>query len=135
MRGLIVVLALAGCSTASLQTPLAATTSVPPDRVFYAEPDGATATVVVKRDQNNHLGWHNRNVFLDGKLAASVSPVENVVLRVQPGEHIVGLAEPGDQRPSKSSAVTAAPGGRYYFRVGDDALDPLLLTRAFTPDE
>ncbi len=140
----VVVVLLPGCATALVQPHEAS--PVPLERQYVQNPSGDhLATVVFVRDKTvlpwGGYGYHQ--LFVDGRLVASLAGGESFTLRVEPGDHFLGIL------PTLSSSTTEEfaggwrtytliqvmlSGTTYYFRVLIDANAASRLQR-FIPDK
>lgn len=86
-----IFLLLVSCS--STPTPVTTTHVVPSDRVYFkgGSTADASATVVFVKDDGiwASIGYHQ--LFLDGKLAASLKSGERLQLQLSPGEYVFGI--------------------------------------------
>jgi hypothetical protein len=103
---ILCALLLAGCITHGLVGTLP---SLP-------DPDQA-AEIVVIREWRFIMGGGDLAVVLDGVLLYGISTDEHVVIKVPPGNHIVGISARGPGQDEAAAAVRAEPRQRYYFRV------------------
>jgi hypothetical protein len=103
---ILFALLLAGCITHGLVGTL----------LSLPEPDRA-AEIVVIREWRFIMGGGDLGVVLDGVLLYGISTDEHVVIKVPPGDHIVGVTARGPGQDEATVTVRAEPRQRYYFRV------------------
>ena len=80
------------------------------------DPDQAAEIIVFRESQFFGGRGSRRGVWLDGVLLYGISMDEHVVIKVAPGNHIIGVSE--GSKEDAFVAVLAEPRQRYYFRVG-----------------
>ena len=85
------------------------------------DPDQA-AEIVVIREWRFLMGGGDLAVVLDGALLYGISTDEHVIIKVPPGEHVVGVSAHGPGKDEASVAVRAEPRQRYYFRIETGSL-------------
>ncbi|WP_072034302.1 hypothetical protein [Pectobacterium fontis] len=69
---------------------------VPPDRLFaFYSVDSNLGMLDVTRDSGFIGGGCYMGFYIDGKLSAKFDPGERSVFYVYPGEHIIGIGNPG----------------------------------------
>jgi hypothetical protein len=117
---------IAGCS--STPTPLLAARSVPADRIYYnsAPVSNNPAKIVVVKDEGTWASFGYHQLFLNGKVAASLRTGERIEFAVDPADYIIGVlpvASTSTQGQSLGGyAITSidqsvAAGKTYYYRV------------------
>jgi hypothetical protein len=122
-----------GCS--STPTTLSASQPVPADRVYYkTAPSSANpAKVIVVKDEGTwaSLGYHQ--LFLNGKLVASLRTGERAEFSLDPADYVIGILPVASTSTQKEFlggyAVTSidqsvVAGKTYYYRLlvdGDNA--------------
>jgi hypothetical protein len=127
---ILVSTTLLACSS----TPTAVTKApeVPPERVYYkSDSDANTAAkVVFVKDEGvwASIGYHQ--LFVDGKLAASIKTGERLQFQLSPGDYVFGIL-PTFLTTTKDEfiggfSVTSLdqvlqPGKTYYYRILVDA--------------
>lgn len=117
--------AIVACSS----TPSAINSAqvVPPERTYYrTQPQASAATVVFVKDEGiwASIGYHQ--LFINGKLAASLKTGERLQLQLDPGEHIFGILPTAFATTTEEFAggyaVTSIDqslkaGATYYYRI------------------
>jgi len=85
----LLCLTLAGCTTAP---PTAdRTTPVPTDRIFAHGANGLEADLIVTRDSGAIGAGCKVGFYIDGKIAATLKPVETASFSLEPGNHLIGV--------------------------------------------
>jgi len=101
---------------------------VPPERVYFQSDSDAkiAAKVVFVKDEGTwaSIGYHQ--VFIDGKLAASIKSGERLQFQLNPGDYVFGIL-PTFLTTTKDEfiggySVTSVdqvlqPGKTYYYRI------------------
>ena len=123
----------AGCS--STPSKLSTAQLVPPERVYYsAHPTSQnSARIIVIKDEGTWASFGYHQLFLNGKLVASLRTGERVEFSVDPADYILGVLPVASTSTTGQSiggyAVTSIDqlllaGKTYYYRVlvdGDNA--------------
>lgn len=98
MRKLLLAFAataiLSGCTTTPV--PDSKAKQVPNERIYY-HPENVvgTGTIAVTRDSGFTGGVCYFALYLDGVLAAKFDTEERAEFKLLPGEHIIGIGNPG----------------------------------------
>jgi hypothetical protein len=136
-----VICLISGCSTEAIRASDA--NQVPASRVFIKSPppSTATSTLVVTRDSGFVGSACNIGLFIDGDIVASLSTKESAAFKVAPGEHILGIGDPGKSAicfggfgSMHESSSIFKDGETKYFRITirmqtGPALEPTTLTK------
>lgn len=91
----VLALGLVGCATSPVTSDKAR--PVPADRMLaFGNGEPATSGVVsVTRDSGFLGGGCYLGFYIDGQLAAKFDTAEKGVFYVKPGEHVIGIGNPG----------------------------------------
>src|SRR5262249_53340783 len=95
------------------------------------DPDQAAEIIVFRESQFFGGRGARRGVWLDGVLLYGISMDEHVVIKVAPGNHIIGLRK--GRKEAAFAPVRGAPRQRYYFRGGAPAPGVKIFPRAGGP--
>jgi hypothetical protein len=138
----VILTSLVGC--VSTPTTPSAAQSVPADRVYYSKraTSNLPAKVVIIKDKGTWASFGYHQLFIDGKVAASLGTGERVELDLDPSDYVLGVlpvAFASTQEQSLTGyAVTSIDqtlnaGKTYYYRVLVDGDNSSRIQR-FVPD-
>lgn len=98
MRNLFLAFLAAGLLSGCTTTPVPGSKAkpVPNERVYYhSNSDVGTGTISVTRDSGFTGGVCYFALYLNGTLAAKFDTGEKAEFKLSPGEHIIGIGNPG----------------------------------------
>ncbi len=125
---LFFIMVVSGCSTMPVE--LSDSKKIPDERIYeayikYSAPSGSGSRVIIVRDSGVLGSAASVSLFLNGEIIARLRTAESIVLHVELGDNLFGVA-PGlklwepDNEGLIEQALQVLPNKTYYYRISID---------------